>query len=393
MDPFKNPYAPGAGARPPELAGRDAIIKSASIELARAANGAFVRGSVYYGLRGVGKTVLLNTLRKHAASQHYAVISLEVPERRSFISTLLPAIRSTLIGMSRRQAAKAAFATAGRFLNGLIKSARVKFDDIEVAIDLDAGMEDVTGNLEADLTQLFIELGRAAQERNTCVAMFVDELQYVGEEQLSVLLSAIHRVTQDELPFVLFAAGLPQALSLSGRAKTYAERLLKFQELGQLSADDARIALTEPAARAGLAFTDDAVREVIRQTVGYPYFIQEWGKHIWDLADVSPIQRADVDAATAAALAELDESFFKVRFDQLTPAEKRYMRAMAQLGTGPHRSGDVAAVLDRKVESVAPTRNTLIKKGMIYSPAHGDTAFTVPLFDAFMKRIIPELEH
>lgn len=187
-------------------------------------------------------------------------------------------------------------------------------------------------------------------------------------------------------------AGLPQLVGQMGKAKSYAERLFEFQHIGPLAEADARLALVAPAERAGVAYTADALDEIVRQTEGYAYFVQEWGKHTWNIADASPIQRGDVEQATITALADLDASFFRVRLDRLTPAEKRYLRAMAELGPGPHRSGDIANGLNRGVQSVAPTRASLMRKGMVYSPSHGDTAFTVPLFDAFLRRMMPSIE-
>lgn len=222
------------------------------------------------------------------------------------------------------------------------------------------------------------------------MVLSVDELQYVAEEQLAALISALHRASQKRLPVTMVAAGLPQLLGRMGRAKSYAERLFEFAPVGPLDAEAAAQTIRLPIEREEESVTPDAVAAIMRDTEGYPYFLQEWGKHSWDAAEASPITAADVDVARAAALAELDASFFRVRFDRLAPAEKRYLRAMAALGSGPHRSGDVAERLGVKVSSVAPTRNSLITKGMLYSPAHGDTAFTVPLFDAFMRRVMPE---
>ena len=218
----------------------------------------------------------------------------------------------------------------------------------------------------------------------------IDELQYVPEQQLAALISALHRANQKQLPVTLLGAGLPQLLGQMGRAKSYAERLFEFVEVGPLNEAAARNAISLPIEREGEVIEPAALDAIIAQTQGYPYFLQEWGKHSWDTALASPIKEGDVAAATITALAQLDASFFRVRFDRLAPAEKRYLRAMASLGAGPHRSGDIAEVMGVKVSSVAPTRNSLITKGMLYSPAHGDTAFTVPLFDAFMCRVMPE---
>jgi hypothetical protein len=219
--------------------------------------------------------------------------------------------------------------------------------------------------------------------------MFVDELQYVEETQLAALITALHRAAQRRLPIVLIGAGLPQLRGQMGLAKSYAERLFDFPEIGPLNEADARIAIAKPALDEGVVINEDALRSIVRKTQGYPYFLQEWGKHAWDVALDSPIELTDVEAASREAIAALDESFFRVRFDRLTPMEKKYLRAMADLGPGPHRSGDIAEKLNRNVTSLGPTRAQLISKGMIWSPGHGDTAFTVPLFDGFMRRIMP----
>ena len=248
-----------------------------------------------------------------------------------------------------------------------------------------------SGDLETDLTALLASVGTAAAERDAAVVLFIDELQYVREEQLAALIAALHSASQDQLPITMMAAGLPQLVGQAGRAKSYAERLFEFVPMDRLDPRAAGAALCVPAAKSNVTFDDAALSKILVQTLGYPYFLQEWGKHSWNLADRSPITGTDARRATVQALAELDASFFRVRFDRLTPAEKRYLRAMADLGAGPHRSGDVAERLERKVTAVAPTRNALIAKGMIYSPAHGDTAFTVPLFEGFMRRTIPTL--
>lgn len=219
--------------------------------------------------------------------------------------------------------------------------------------------------------------------------IFIDELQYVEEQQLAALISALHRCAQQRLPVTVVGAGLPQLPGRLGEAKSYAERLFNFAEIGPLSTDDAKRAITLPANEEGIDIEQGAVDRIVNETQGYPYFLQEWGKSAWDVAQASPITEADVANASIEAIAALDESFFRVRFDRLTPAEKKYLRAMAELGPGPHRSGDIAQELGRRVESLGPTRSGLIAKGMIWSPTHGDTAFTVPLFDGFMKRILP----
>lgn len=390
MDPRTNPYAPGAGSPPPELAGRDQVIEAASIALDRMKNGLVARSLMLVGLRGVGKTVLLNRLHNNAEANGFATVMLEAPEQRSLPALLVPSMRAVLLKLDRMAAAGQLAKRALRALGGFVQAMKVKFNDIEFGVDLgiEPGVAD-TGDLDADLISLFQVVGEAARENHTVLVLFVDELQYVPEEQLAALITALHRCAQRQLPVTLIGAGLPQLQGQIGRAKSYAERLFEFIPVKQLPDTAARQAITAPAQRSGVAYEEPALQEILRQTEGYPYFLQEWGKHSWTCAQDSPITLADVNTATTQALAELDASFFRVRLDRLTPSEKRYLRAMAQLGPGPHRSGDIANALGREVQTVAPTRAKLIEKGMVYSPAHGDTGFTVPLFDAYMRRVMP----
>lgn len=392
MDPRRNPYSPGAGYPPPELSGRDQILEDADIALDRIRQGRPARGFILNGLRGVGKTVLLNQISLEAEAKGLYVVRIESPEDRSLPAMLIPAIRAVLLKISRGEALKQKLAKAMRALGGFARALKVRYQDIEVGLDLDieTGLAD-SGDLQMDLIDLLEAVGEAAAEHGSAVILAVDELQYVAEEQLAALITALHRTSQRQLPVLMVAAGLPQLLGQMGRAKSYAERLFAFITVDKLDSGAAREALCKPAADEGAGYTEDAIREVLVQTQGYPYFLQEWGKHCWNLAGASPITRADAARATEAALLELDMSFFRVRFDRLTPAEKRYVRAMAELGEGPHRSGDIANILGKEVSTIAPIRGSLIKKGMVYSPSHGDTAFTVPLFDGFMKRNMPTL--
>jgi hypothetical protein len=295
-----------------------------------------------------------------------------------------------LIKLDRGAATNDAARRALRALAGFIKVFKVKFGDVEVAVEAEpeSGLAD-SGDLEIDLSDLLAAVAEAARARDTAVAMFVDELQYVEEDQLGALITALHQCAQRVLPVTLMGAGLPQLVGQLGRAKSYAERLFEFPDIGPLDPAAAELALRVPAARAQVQYTVQAIAEILGQTQCYPYFLQEWGKHAWAAAAESPIDIAAVHSATRTALADLDASFFRVRFDRLTTTEKNYLRVMAQLGPGPHRSGDIAEALARPVQALAPTRAGLIAKGMIYSPQHGDTAFTVPLFDSFMKRTIP----
>jgi len=342
------------------------------------------------GLRGVGKTVLLDQMREDAEASGIHTIRIEAPESRSLPALLAPQLRRALLRLSNVEKAKQLAQRALRGLAGFAKALKVRYDDIEVGLDFEPepGLAD-NGDLEHDLQALFEVAGQAAREADTALAMFVDELQYVREEELAALIVSLHRMAQRSLPIVLVGAGLPQLPGRMGRAKSYAERLFDFPEVGPLPRDAAYRAIRKPANDQGVEVTDDALSLIFQETHGYPYFLQEWGKHSWDVADASPIVLDDVQVASTSATAALDESFFRVRFDRLTPVEKKYLRAMSELGAGPHRSGDIADQLDRKVTSLGPTRGQLIAKGMIWSPNHGDTAFTVPLFDQFMRRIMP----
>ncbi|MDA1277635.1 MAG: ATP-binding protein [Verrucomicrobia bacterium] len=390
MDPVKNPFAPGAGTPPPELAGRDELRETIRIALQRTRLGRPAKSILMVGLRGVGKTVLLDRMREDAEAVGIHTLRVEAPESRSLPAILAPQLRQVLLRLSRNEQTKELAQRALRGLAGFAKALKLKYEDIEVGFDFEPeqGLAD-NGDLEHDLQALLEVAGAAAQKAETALAMFVDELQYVEVEELAALITALHRAAQRRLPVVLVGAGLPQLRGRMGRAKSYAERLFDFPEIGALTPQAACTAIAKPAQAEGVNVDDDALQRIVEKTHGYPYFLQEWGKHAWDTASKSPITLADVNLASTAAIAALDESFFRVRFDRLTPLEKRYLRAMAELGSGPHRSGDIAEKLSREVTALGPTRNQLISKGMIWSPNHGDTAFTVPLFDEFMHRIMP----
>jgi len=390
MDPIRNPYAPGAGTPPPELAGRDELRDRVGIALARVRLGRPTKSVLMVGLRGVGKTVLLDRMREDAEASGIQTLFVEAPEKRSLPGILAPQLRQALLRLSKNDKAKDLAQRALRGLAGFATALKVKYRDIEVGLDFEPepGLAD-NGDLELDLLALLEAAGSAAKEAGTALTLLVDELQYVKEDERAALITSLHRTAQRRLPVVLVGAGLPQLRGRTGRAKSYAERLFDFPEVGPLAPEAARTAIAKPAEAEGVTITEDALQRIIDETHGYPYFLQEWGKHAWEAADASPIALGDVERASATAIAALDESFFRVRFDRLTPSEKRYLRAMAELGPGPHRSGDIAHMLHREVTSLGPTRAQLIAKGMVWSPSHGDTAFTVPLFDEFMRRIMP----
>jgi hypothetical protein len=390
MNPVTNPFAPGAGSPPPELAGRDRLREDVRIAIARIRAGKHAKSVLMVGLRGVGKTVLLDRMRADAEADGIYTVRAETPENRSLPALLAPQLRAALLRLSASAKAKKLAETGLRALAGFAKGLKLKFKDIEVGFDFDPqpGLAD-NGNLEEDLTTLLEAVGHAAKSAGTAVILFLDEIQYIEEVQFAALISSLHRCAQTNLPLTVVGAGLPLLRGLAGEAKSYAERLFDFPVIGPLSPADARLAIVKPVRDEGADITPDALESIIEQTHGYPYFLQEWGKHAWDVARESPINLHDVTLASMQAVAALDESFFRVRFDRLTPKEKIYLRAMAELGPGPQRSGDVAAVLKRTVNATAPLRQSLIVKGMLWSPSHGDTEFTVPLFDQFMKRVMP----
>ncbi len=391
MDPIRNPYAPGAGTPPPELAGRDELRETVRVALARVRLARPAKSVLMVGLRGVGKTVLLDRIREEAETAGIHTLFVEAPEDRSLPAMLAPRLREALLKLSRHERVRDSAQRALKALAGFVGALKMKYEDIEVGLDFapEPGLAD-NGDLEQDLTELLMAAGTAAREAGTVLSLFVDELQYVDEDELAALITALHRAAQRRSPVTLVGAGLPQLRARTGRAKSYAERLFDFPEVGPLAHEAASSAIKKPAEAEGVEITSDALQRILTQTCRYPYFLQEWGKHAWDAADATPIDLDDVERASTTAMAALDEGFFRVRFDRLTPSERLYLRAMAELGPGPHRSGDIAGIMRKKVTSLGPTRNKLIAKGMIWSPSHGDTGFTVPLFDRFMKRIMPD---
>lgn len=390
MDPIRNPFAPGAGTPPPELAGRDELRESLRVALERAKIGRSAKSAMLVGLRGVGKTVLLDRVREDAEAAGIHTVRIEAPEGRSLPALLAPQLRQALLRLSQIEAAKEIAVRGLRALAGFASKLKVTFNDIEVGIDYapEPGLAD-NGDLEHDLQALFEQVGLAAKSAGTALAIFIDELQYVEEPQLAALITAMHRTEQRRLPVVLVGAGLPQLRGRMGNAKSYAERLFDFPTIGPLPPEAAGLAIEKPLRAEGVRITPEALSQILQITQGYAYFLQQWGSHTWLAAKASPIDLDAVTAASVTAIAAMDESFFRVRFDRLTPKEKKYLRAMAELGEGPHRSGDIAACYAANVSSLAPTRSSLIAKGMVWSPNHGDTAFTVPMFDEFMKRIMP----
>ena len=389
MSPLENPFAPGAGVRPPELAGRDELLDSIHVAAERTRRKLAARSVLLLGLRGVGKTVVLDRAQERAVEAGLTTVMIEASDRGPLPTVLAAELHRALLRLSRQRRVRALATRALGVLAGFAAALKVKYGDVELGIGapIEPGVAD-SGDLELDLVALFETLGAAASASDTAMFMIVDELQYVPKAELGALCAALHRAAQRRLPILLAGAGLPQLRAQVAEAKTYAERLFEFREVGPLDEQASSDAVAKPIRTHQADIVPDALTRIVAETQGYPYFLQEWGKHVWDIAERSPIAAGDVERASREVTAALDAGFFRARFDRLTPAQKRYLRAMAELGPGPHRSGEIARVLGRKVTAIGPTRAQLIAKGMVWSAARGDTAFTVPLFDRFMRRII-----
>ena len=391
MDRRNNPYAPGAGLQPPELAGRDRLIEDVTIDMDRVLARRPTKGLVLLGLRGVGKTVLLNRLRAFADDKGFETTKIEAPEGGALPELLAPELRRILYALDLRQAGGRHLRRAVSVLRGFANAFKVKIGDIEFSVEPAPGEGD-SGNLEQDLPHLLMAVAEAAAERRSAVGLFLDEIQYLSAVELAAVVVACHETAQRNLPLLFIGAGLPQVAALAGKAKSYAERLFDYPEVGPLDSDAARAAIAIPARKEGVSFDDGAVDAILQATQHYPYFIQEWGFQVWNRAPSDPIAREVVEDATPDVIAHLDANFFRVRFDRLTVLQQKYLRAMAELGPGPHKTGKIATTLGVGAASVATVRQQLVNKGMIWSQRHGETAFTVPLFDSFMKRQMPTLE-
>lgn len=385
MDEVRNPFVPGAGSQPPALLGRETIIRNASIAIQRASHGRHTKSQILLGLRGTGKTVLLNKIEQMAEENGHFASFIEAPENRPLVELLYPKVQQVLRKLSMIEDAKAKAHRAMRALRGLAAVFRIQIGDVSLSVDPEPGLAD-SGNLEFDLVDLFLAVGDAAKASGRAWTLLIDEVQYLEEAELSALIVAIHRSNQRQLPILFFGAGLPQIAGLSGDAKSYAERLFDYPAVGQLADDDAMDVIRRPIEEEGETITQKALTAILQDTRAYPYFLQEWGYQTWNLATQSPISSKVIKRAKAQALERLDEGFFTVRFDRLTPKEREYVIAMAHLGDGPYRSADIADYLQERAQSLGPRRAKIIYKGMIYSPSYGDIAFTVPMFADFLRR-------
>jgi hypothetical protein len=392
MDALTNPFQPGAGTPPPELAGRDELLRTLHVTLARILAGYQERGALLVGLRGVGKTVLLRRVLEMAQALKYRVIRIEASEKGDFLERLVSELKVALIELSLKAKARDGALRALSMLVEVAKAFRLSYGDVQMSLQSPAvNLPQVGADLDYHMRALLHQVAQAAQADESGIVILIDELQYLQDRELSALIMSLHAAIQDRLPILLIGAGLPSLRERTGKAKSYAERMFEFPEIGPLDVAACRRALRRPVEQAGAAITEEALERIIDETQGYPYFLQEWGKHAWDVASRSPIDLGDVINAEAITKERLDRDFFRVRFDRLTPFERTYLRAMAELpGIGPHRTGAVATILGRTPTSLGPVRSKLLAKGMIWSPAHGDIAFTVPLFDRFMKRMMPD---
>lgn len=385
MDPYRNPFAPGAGSRPPELAGRDAILETAKTSCIRALKGRSARSLMLLGLRGTGKTVLINEIGRIAESEGLLTSKLEAPEGESLARLLYPEMRKVLRSLSTTETAKQLAARGLKGLRGFAAVFKIEVAGMEVGVEPEPGLAD-SGDLQYDLPDLFGVIGRAAKAADKGWILLIDEVQYLSAADLSALIVSIHRMSQDSLPILLAGAGLPQVARLAGEAKSYAERLFLYPGVGALDPKSAALAVEKPIADEDASIAPAAVDVIIDRTKGYPFFLQEWASVAWNIAEGPEITLDDVNHSYAETLSLLDEGFFKVRMDRLTKAEVQFVTEMANLGDGPYAMSDIATAMNRTQSSLGPARASIIAKGMVYKTDHGYLDFTVPLFAEFMRR-------
>jgi hypothetical protein len=387
VDPRKNPFAPGAGTKPPALVGRDDQIESFDVLLERLENGYAERSMIITGLRGVGKTVLLDVFRDKAEARDWATVEWEVEKNGPFGAKMAANVRRALLQI----APKSRWTDRVLRAASILKSFTLTFSTdgtMTAGLDIEAlsGVGD-SGALPEDLSDLFVAIGEAARDSGVGVVFLIDEIQYLRPTELEALIVALHRCARRSLPITLVGAGLPQIPRLAGEARSYSERLFRFPRIGPLDASTyAREAIILPTEALGVSIKPSAVDFVVEYTQGYPYFLQEYGRIVWDEAPASPVTLADVESILPLVEAELDESFFRVRAERTTDLELRYLYAMAELGPDPHGATVVAGRIGRTAEQAGPIRSRLIDKGLLFTPGRGYAAFTVPQFDRYMLR-------
>ncbi|MBM9468496.1 ATP-binding protein [Nakamurella leprariae] len=393
MDPVANPYTPNAGAEPPLIAGRNDQLVTFDVLLRRLSAGRSEQSMIITGLRGVGKTVLLGRFRTRALSEDWVVIEAEIAKHddSEFRRRMTGWVRTALFELSPRDRWGGRLKRAA----GVLKSFSLSIDPsgaLTAGVSGEASFGHADhGDLQQDLSDLLVAVGEAAQDAGRGIVLLLDEVQFLNKVQLEAIIAALHKTVQRNLPVTMVGAGLPQIAELAGDAKSYAERLFKFPRIGTLGPTDAASALRDPAIAEAADYDDAALALAVDVTGGYPYFLQELGYAAWGVAPGPVIARADIERAMPIYESKLDESFFTVRLDRATGMQRMYLRAMAELGPQPQKAGDVAEKLNRTSPQVAPTRSELINMGLLYTPEYGYAAFTVPHFDRYMKRAMPEL--
>lgn len=385
MDPYRNPFAPGAGSRPPELAGRDDILDTARVACGRAIKGRSARSMMLLGLRGTGKTVLLNEIGKIAQSEGLLVSKVESPEGESLARLLYPEMRKIMRSLSTVEAAKQITARGLKGLRGFASIFKIEVAGVEIGVEPEPGLAD-SGDIQHDLPDLFSVIGQAAKVAGKGWILLIDEVQYLSGEDLSALIVSIHSMSQDGLPVLLVGAGLPQVARLAGEAKSYAERLFLYPGVGALDPASAVKAVEKPIEEEGSSIDPSALELIVNRTRGYPFFLQEWASVAWNNAEGPDISLDDASRSYDETISLLDGGFFRVRIDRLTKAEVQFVKIMSTLGDGPYAMADIAKAMNRSPSSLGPTRASIITKGMIYSTDHGYLDFTVPLFAEFMRR-------
>lgn len=390
MRRYASPYTPGAGAMPRYLAGREGMLEEADKILEAVAMGYPQKSVIYYGLRGVGKTVLLNAVEGKAEELNVLYTHIEIAEKRSFIIQIANASKKIIHRMSVVESAKA----LGHKALGILQAFQVTYNPEEQTFT--AGLSEPSmyissGVLSDDLTEMFVAMGRMAAKAQKAICFFIDEIQYMKSNEMEALINALHRANQLRLPIIVYGAGLPKILKILGDVKSYSERLFQYIEVAELSEPAAVDAIVKPAVELGVKYEEEAVEEIKEWSKGYPFFIQELCNTIWEETEGEIIKKSDVEHVIPIFLDKLDKGFFKIRFDRCTKKEHDFLFAMIRCGNLPCTISNVAEVLEKKVSSVSPTRAQLISKGIIYSTGHGEIDFTVPQFDRYLKRINPEL--
>ncbi|HAM11380.1 MAG: hypothetical protein A2X05_18400 [Bacteroidetes bacterium GWE2_41_25] len=382
MNPVNNPFTPGAGTPPPELAGRETVLQDADNAIKRTLNNKIAKSQIMLGLRGVGKTVLLNKIYQIAEDLGTFAAIFEASSSQTLPETMTQPLYRLLLKLDRSRKTENDIKRVFGLLGQFARLFKVKIGEFEVGID--PGI--LTGDLALDLGDLFVLIGEAAKSRHTAVIILIDEVQYLEEDDLAALILAMHRISQKQLPILLFGAGLPQLAKLAGDAKSYAERLFDYITIDKLDNISSALALERPVLRENVKFEPEAVGKIIEETEGYPYFIQLWGSLVWDIAKASPITINDVVRATEKSVAMLDSGFFRIRYERLTERQQDYAKAMARAGKLPVSSAEVAEIMGITVRQAAPIRDEVMKKGMAYSPGRGLISFSVPKFEDYLRR-------